>query len=120
METTPAPRTVWGIVEAAPAYVGNVAHLWSWSLNYTDRNNHPMDIAPFPVFLDLIGYYQERIGCKGSVWGVTDCDGLDYMGAHALAKALCDWADRPHEVEAWLDELLGYSITERNTESEEQ
>lgn len=105
METTPKTPTVWDHVEAAPAYVGNIAHLWGWSLNYTDRDNRPMTIAPFPLFLDLIGYAQDRWGNKCSVWGVTDCEGLDYLGAYNLAKALCDWADRPQDCEAWLDTL---------------
>ena len=95
-----ATQSAYEVIEAAPDFVSACAYLYDWSQNYDHRN------APFPVFLDLIGYAQEHWGSKCSAWTITDCDGLDYMGSHALAKALMEWADRPHDVEEWLTVLL--------------
>lgn len=97
-----APADVWEYVDQAPAYVGNIAYLWSWSLNYDYGDAR----RPFPLFLDLVGYSQERYGCKCSVWGVTDgVEGMGWLELDLLGKALCEYADAPHDCDRWLDGL---------------
>lgn len=97
----PAPTDVWEYVEQAPAYVGAIASLWSWSLNY----DHSDSRRPFPIFLDLVGYSQDRYGCKCSVWGVSEADGLGWIELDLLGKALCEYADNPHDCDRWIDGL---------------
>ena len=105
---TPAPLTIWEYVEEAPAYVGNIAQLWSWSLNYDWGDSR----RPFPLFLDLIGFSQEHYGSKCSVWGVTDgVEGLGWIELDLLGKALCEYSDRPHDCDMW---LVGLDESERN------
>jgi hypothetical protein len=97
----PAPADIWEYVEQAPAFVGAIAQLWSWSLNY----EHGDARRPFPLFLDLVGYSQERYGSKCSVWGTTEADGLGWIELDLLGKALCEYADAPHDCDRWLDGL---------------
>jgi hypothetical protein len=97
--TVPALTDIWEYVEQAPAYAGAIAQLWSWSLNYDMADTR----RPFPLFLDLVGYSQERYGCKGSVWGVSEADGLGWIELDLLGKALCEYADNPHDCDRWLD-----------------
>jgi hypothetical protein len=91
--------SVWTYTENAPAYAGAIAYLWGWSLNYDHQN------APFPLFLDLVGYSQERWGSKCSVWGTTETNGLGWLELDLLAKALIEYADNPHDCDRWLDGL---------------
>ena len=107
LDTSPpapdAPANVWAYVDESPAYVGAIAYLWSWSLNYEWGDAR----RPFPLFLDLVGYSQETYGSKQSVWGVTDgVEGLGWIELDLLGKALCEYADRPRECDEWLDGLM--------------
>lgn len=94
--------SVWTYVDECPPYVGAIAHLWSWSLNYDWGDAR----RPFPLFLDLIGYSQENYGCKSSVWGVGESEGLGWLELDLLGKALCEYADRPRDCDEWLAGLI--------------
>lgn len=100
--TTPTPTNVWEYTEAAPAFVGAIAELWSWSLNYDWGDSR----RPFPLFLDLIGYSQDNYGAKSSVWAVSECGGFGWIELDLIGKALCEYADRPRECDDWLDGLM--------------
>jgi hypothetical protein len=114
-DTTPAPTTVWEYVEAAPAFVGAIAELWSWSLNYA--HNDPR--RPFPLFLDLVGYSQEQYGFGLSSWNngenyrQNNCpEGLGWIELDKLGKALLEYADRPRECDDWLTGLMSGDLDE--------
>ena len=92
--------TVWEYADNPPPYCGSIAYLWGWSLNYDTAN------APFPLFLDLVGYSQDRYGCKCSVWATTEADGLGWLELDLLGKALREYADNPHDCDRWIDGLL--------------
>lgn len=109
-ETTQDPQNIWEYVEAAPAFVGAIADLWSWSLNY--RHDDPR--RPFPLFLDLVGYSYEMYASRLSNWG-TDTDGGDcfgWMELDKLGKALCEYADRPRECDDWITGLMSGDLDE--------
>lgn len=91
--------SVWTFTETVPDYAEPVRDLWSWGLNYGwgDKGN------PWPLFLDLIGYSAERFGTTLAVGADSH---LGYTEASLLADAMTAWADRPHEVEAWLTDLI--------------
>jgi len=103
-ETTSAPSNVWEYVEAAPAFVGSICDLWSWSLNYDWKDAR----RPFPLFCDLVGYSLETYGDRLSSWGNGNetTEGLGWMELDKLGKALCEYADRPRECDDWLDGLF--------------
>lgn len=101
-EATIAP-TVWDYVEACPERLAPLGQLWSWSLNHEPHN------APFPLFLDLVDYAQDRFGSKCSAWGVTDCAGYgSSIELGYLVEALALFVERPRECEEWLDGLFNY------------
>ena len=57
----------------------------------------------FGVFLDLIGWSEEKYGQSL----VSNPSGLiGYVEADLLADALKDWSNRPLDVEAWVDKFL--------------
>jgi hypothetical protein len=61
----------------------------------------------FGLFLDLIGYSSEELG--GAL--VSDTSGLiGYTEADLLADALKDWANRPLDVEAWVNKFLAVEM----------
>ena len=99
---TATPTNPYEYVDVAPAYVGNIAHLWSWSLNYDWGDAR----RPFPLFLDLVGYSQEHYGSKASAWSVSEAEGLGWLELDLLGKALCEYADAPHDCDRWLDGLI--------------
>lgn len=94
--------SIWTYTEEAPAYVGNIVQLWSWSLNYDWSDSR----KPFPLFLDLIGYSQETYGVKCSAWGTGEAEGLGWLELDLLGKALCEYADRPRDCDEWLNGLM--------------
>lgn len=103
---------VWEFVEAAPKGVAAVADLWHWSTNYDAGD------GPFALFLDMIGYSDEEFGMPlygptvklmGELSRTGSWDALlGYVELGKLADALTQYADRPQEVRAWVDELLNY------------
>jgi hypothetical protein len=100
-ETT--ARTVWDYVEDCPRELSALGDLWSWSLNHEPKN------APFPLFLDLVDYAQDRWGSKCSAWAVTDCAGYgSTIEMGYLVDALALFVERPRECEEWLDGLFTF------------
>jgi hypothetical protein len=102
-EATATPATVWEYVEACPRHLSALGDLWSWSLN------HDAKTAPFPLFLDLVDYAQDRFGSKCSVWAVTDCAGYgSSIELGYLVNALELFVEHPRECEEWLDGLFTF------------
>lgn len=87
---------IWEFLELPARYASKTQALYSWSRNCDKAGN------PFLVFLDLIGWAAEHFGTaqaeENSSYGYTE------LGA--LADALNEYADSPHEVNAWIDELM--------------
>jgi hypothetical protein len=91
-------QDVWEMLEQdAPSGCEGVQDLYSWSLNFDAGR------GPFTLFLDLIGWSHEQIGET-----LYDLDGMfvGYVELGKLAAALTEYADRPHEVRAYVDALL--------------
>ena len=84
--------------DTAPTYCEGVAELYRWSANYDD-------FKPFRKFLDLIGYSEEHYDCTAADW-TRPADGLGYVELGYLADALTEYANRPLDVQRWMDELL--------------
>jgi hypothetical protein len=62
-------------------------------------------MAPFRKFLDLIGYSMEEFGSALASWdNPADCLGFKEIGH--LAEALTEYANRPHDVTNFIQELL--------------
>jgi len=63
--------------------------------------------TPFGLFLDLVGWSEEIFGCNL-------CDGqlpsLGYVEAGKLAAALGAWSDRPRDVEAAIEAVMGREV----------
>lgn len=82
----------------APTYCEGVSTLYSWSSNY-------QGFTPFRKFLDLIGYTMEEFGACLADWAdPTECLGFVEIGY--LAEALTEFANRPHDVLGFIQELL--------------
>lgn len=67
-------------------------YLFEWSENY----NFP---SPASLFLDLIGWSEEQYGerlCK------ENAPAIGYLEADLLGRALQEYANRPQEVEDWV------------------
>lgn len=86
---------VWELLENAPHYVTNVSQLISWSYNYDYQTGMPLW-----AFLDLIGYTRENFGGNLNPEGYT----IDYISAECFAGALNEWADRPQDVEDFIQQ----------------
>ena len=97
METT-TTLWVWDYLEQENKHAPEAQALYSWGLSCVPKGN------PFLLFLDLIGWTDDHLGegCRmmepGSHYG--------YMELGYLADALTEYADRPHEVRAWVDGLM--------------
>lgn len=96
METT-ENRTVWEFLELPNRWATETQALYEWGLN-CDRNSNP-----FLVFLDLIGWSQENYG-EPLVLG--SFGSLGYLEQSYLADALNEYANQPHEVTSWVDQLM--------------
>ena len=91
-------ETQYDVIEAAPAYAEAVARLWAWSENY----NGP---TPATFFIDLIGYSDEHFGEPlGSLEMVSSR--LGYLELDMLADALKEYANRPGDVEEYVNRLI--------------
>jgi hypothetical protein len=91
--------SVWEFTENAPDYVETTADLWHWSTNYDAGR------GPITLMLDLIGWSDDNIG--EPLYSLKEAS-LGYLELSKLADALKEYADRPQDVRAWLDELLSY------------
>jgi hypothetical protein len=92
---------VWQFTEDAPAYAEKVADLWHWSTNYDAGR------GPFTLLLDLIGYSEDHFG--EPIYNLTSAS-LGYVELSKLACALEQYADRPTDVRAWIDELVSLEV----------
>ena len=85
------------LCDNAPPSVVHTANLISWcEYNY----NFP---APSSLFLDLIGYSEEHLGedlCRDKK------PALGYLEIDLLAKALEEYAERPHEVMQFVESIF--------------
>ena len=93
----PSGALAWS-ADHAPTYCEGVSSLYSWSSNY-------QDMAPFRKFLDLIGYTLEEFGECLADWS-NPADSLGFKEIGHLAEALTDYANRPHDVTSFIQELL--------------
>lgn len=96
---TTKPKEVWQFLEGG--YLKDLAPktetLYLWSLNFDDVRTNP-----FWLFLDLIGWSQEKYGRRMSDPDTT----LAYLEADLVALALTEWANEPRNVEEWLTALM--------------
>lgn len=107
---TTAFESVWEYAENAPKHCEATADLWHWSTNYDAGD------GPISLFLDMIGYSAEVFGSP--LYGPAVRSGEDrivgwdrflgYVELDKLGLALREYADRPHDVRAWVDGLLAY------------
>lgn len=97
---TKTPKSVgslaWG-ADHAPTYCEGIESLYSWSSNY----DH---LAPFRLFLDLVGYSLEHLG-EALIEDMRKTP-LGSVELSKLGEALIEWANRPQDCEAWVSELL--------------
>lgn len=92
------------MIENAPEYVEETAHLFDWSENY----NFP---SPASLFLDLIGFSEEHLGedlCRDKK------PSLGYLEIDMFAKALTEYATRPNDVYAWAEAWANADDEEEN------
>lgn len=92
-------RDVWSFTEHAPDFASDVADLWHWSTNYDAGR------GPFTLFVDLIGWSDDNLG--EPLYSLKDAS-LGYLELAKLSAALAQYAERPHDVRAWVDELLTF------------
>lgn len=88
---------VWTFTEDPPQAVAATADLWHWSTNYDTGR------GPFTLFLDMIGWSEDMIG--EPLYSLSSAL-LGYVELSKLGDALKEYADDPHTVRAWVDELM--------------
>ena len=88
---------LWALLEApAPPGCEGVQDLYSWSLNYDPG------AGPFTLFCDLIGWSADNAG--EPLYRAEYP--LGWIEAEKLAKALTEYANRSHDVRAYVDDLI--------------
>lgn len=98
--TEPQPiNDVWGYLEQPNRYAPEAQSLYEWGLNCNNDSN------PFLVYLDLIGWSKE---CHGEHMVLGSLDSLGYMELDYLADALREYANNPHNVWEWVNNLMAY------------
>ena len=91
-------QDIWEMLEEdAPSGCEAVQDLYSWSLNYEAGK------GPMTLYLDLIGWSEDHLG--EPLYSLADAS-LGYLELGKLADALTAYADRPHDVRAYVDALL--------------
>lgn len=99
------PRDIWAMLEeTAPDGCEAVQDLYSWSLNYDAGH------GPFALFLDLIGWTADEMGDGVMLYPYADHPASGYLEIAKLAHALEEYADRPHEVREYVDELMAAEV----------
>ena len=88
---------VWTLIEEAPPFASDTADLYHWSTNFNAGE------GPMTLFLDLIGWSDDNIG--ETLYDLKDA-ALGYVELDKLGKALREYADRPQDVRAFVDELI--------------
>lgn len=98
------------LCDNAPEYAEYTAHLFSWC-----EGNYDFP-APSSLFLDLVGYSEDELGENLTAQKMPS---LGYLEIDLLAKALTEYASRPNDVRAFVDELMNAYTGEEEEESEE-
>lgn len=88
--------TIEQYIEDAPAWVDDVAYLYSWGGNYDYRE------SPMTMFMDLTGINEEKVFNY-------EYD-LGYLELDLLAKALSQYTLRPIDVSQWVDKAIAIHI----------
>lgn len=102
MATITNPK-FWELLESAPDYAAHTNALYEWSLNYDTGK------GPITLFLDLIGYSADNYGAN--LYDLTNSP-LGYLELDYLGDALKEYADRPGDVMAWLEQLLNAELAD--------
>lgn len=108
------PDDVWSLLEEAPVYAVAVGDLYHWSTNYDAGD------GPFALFLDMIGYSDDEYGmalygptvrAADNTRGMSSWDSnLGYVELSKLGAALVEYADRPQDVRAFVDQLISAEV----------
>jgi hypothetical protein len=89
----------WQLLETPPDYAEHTNALYQWSLNYDTGK------GPITLFLDMIGYSADQYGTP--LFDLSEVHrSLGYLELDYLGDALKEYADRPGDVMAWLEQLL--------------
>ncbi len=89
---------IWTMLEeSAPTGCSSVQDLYSWSLNYDAGT------GPFTMFLDLVGWSEDEIGEDLYSYASRS---LGYVELSKLASALEEYANDPHGVREYVDQLM--------------
>ena len=89
----------WDLIETPAANVVEVTNLIHWSMNYDGRKG-----TPYHIFLDLIGYSTENLGCR--LFSGNPRDVLGFLEMDYLGDALKEYANNPQAVEDWIQLLM--------------
>lgn len=91
-------KDIWEMLEEkAPQGCEAVQDLYSWSLNYDAGK------GPFTLFLDLIGWSEDNLG--EAMYSLNGSS-LGYVEIGKLAEALTEYADRPWDVNEYVNQLM--------------
>jgi hypothetical protein len=104
MATITNPK-FWELLETPPDYAKHTTALYEWSLNFDAGK------GPITLFLDLIGYSANEYGAPLFDLSKVN-ETLGYIELDYLGDALKEYADRPGDVMAWLEQLLGAEIND--------
>jgi hypothetical protein len=102
MATITNPK-FWELLETPPDYAAHTNALYGWSLNYDTGK------GPITLFLDLIGYSADNYGAN--LYDLTNAP-LGYLELDYLGDALKEYADRPGDVMAWIEQLLNAELAD--------
>jgi hypothetical protein len=102
MATITNPK-FWQLLESAPDYAAHTNALYEWSLAYDAGK------GPITLFLDLIGYSFDNYGVN--LYDLINTP-LGYVELDYLGDALKEYADRPGDVMAWLEQLLNAELAD--------
>jgi hypothetical protein len=104
MATITNPK-FWQLLETPPDYAAHTNALYEWSLNYDTGK------GPITLFLDLIGYSVNEYGT--TLYDLTNWRvALGFLELDYLADALKEYAARPGDVMAWLEQLLNAELAD--------
>lgn len=91
-------KDLWEFLDKDNPLAENAQHLFEWSLSFDFGQR------PWELFLDIIGYSAEQYG--SNLHNGDYSGSIRYMEADFLGRALREWADHPHDVEAWITDLM--------------